>query len=237
MLGLVLRSLIGGGAVGQNFLGLAFGYQLCIGSANVDRDDGVIIILVAAALEIFKADFDRALVGIDGRHDVVELVAVEALGTIIGAMENRRAIGRLDDSLGTVRSNVDELQLDAAVDVAWLAIRIDELEAATGAVENVGHAVLGIAVRDDEKADLVARVQGDFCSALVRLQIAARAFQRCVRPENLDTRDGAIRTVSIHADGVLVTSRLAIEDDVAFEVIRDHDIGVAFNGSAGFFRN
>ena len=161
---------------------------------------------------------------------MVELIAVEALGTIIGAMENRRAIGRLDDGFGTVRSNVDELQLDAAVDVARLAIRIDELEAATGAVENVGHAVLGIAVRDDEKADLVARVQGDFCSALVRLQITARTFQRCVRPQDLDAGDGAIRTVRVHTDGILVASRLAVEDDVALEIIRDHDVCVAFNG-------
>ena len=32
--------------------------------------------------------------------------------------------------------------------------------------------------------------------------IAAGAFQRCVRPEDFDTRDGAIGTESIQADGL-----------------------------------
>ena len=86
---------------------------------------------------------------------MIQLVAVQTLRAVIGAVENRCAIRRLDDGFDAIGADLDQLQLGTTIDVAWLPVSIDKLEATAGAVQHLGHALLRKTVWNDEEADLV----------------------------------------------------------------------------------
>ena len=146
---------------------------------------------------------------------MIELVAVEALRAVIDAMEHRRPVCGFHHRLGAVVCNVDELQLTAAIDVARLARRIDELEASRPLVEDRSHARLRIAVGENEEAELIAGIDLQIGRALAGHQRPARTGERCVGEQNLHARDRTVGSNLVDAEYVFVSGALVQERDRA----------------------
>ena len=142
---------------------------------------------------------------------MIEIIAVEALRAVIGAVERRGAVLRGDNRRFAIGTGEDELHFLAAIDVARIALVVNEFERTALARQNVGHAFLRIAVGNDEEPDLIAAIHRHASRTLAGDKIAARTLQRSICEQDLHAADGAIWPDLVHADGVLVASCLAVE--------------------------
>ena len=198
--------------------------DLHVGCADVDGDDRVVEVAVAAALEVLEADAHDALGGIDRAGRVQDAVVVQRQRLGVGGAVIRVA---LDLNGLAVKAHEPELGIDGS-QPCDLAVGIAELEVAVGHLREV---ILRRAVGHDEEADLVAGPQIERLAVTGR-QVAAAALEAGVRPQHLHLGDLAVDDL-VPAERVQVARGLAIECHCALVILIDHQAVEPGDGGAG----
>ena len=149
------------------------GEQRGVGHSERYREYSVVKILVTTPLQIFEADFYGAIDVISGSVDVAHVVAVEAHRAVVDAVEDGRAISRLDQRLNSGAVDLNQLQFTAAVDVARLAVGANELEACRLIRQERCHTALAKAIGYDKETKLLAGLDANVDGADAADEIAA----------------------------------------------------------------
>ena len=199
------------GGIGEFTVGNCVAEHILItvtGSLIVDREHQVVVIFVAAAIEVFETDHQVAGFGIDARIGMGDIVGIQkAVGQIVvDGVEN---IIDIDFVALTLAFALTDLlagfvifdQLAVFVEFEIMVVR-----------DPVDPPVFVGAILDDEETETLARPQiidGELRFA--RHHIAAAAHLRGVLPGDLRLKRVAVGIDLVPADDVVVTGFFALE--------------------------
>ena len=148
--------------------------NLCIGRAHIDGEHRVIKVSVTAVVEIFKSQSNQSGIAVSQSHCMGYAIGVELVVVIRDPSSS--VVGVVNQlCFAAVLVDVPEAWIDR-VNTGDRAIAVSKLQTALVKVHVSITVVIGIAIGDDKKSQLISSLQTQIalCS---RLRAAARTWQ------------------------------------------------------------
>ncbi|CTQ75096.1 hypothetical protein LAX5112_04116 [Roseibium alexandrii] len=195
---------------------------------DVDGEDAVVKVPVAAIVKVFKPERDCSGIGFQDASGVQNAIRVQ-----INGLAESRCVIRIgaDHRFSAVRRDMIQ-PWSVTMDGGLIAIRI--LEHQLGGVfaflpnvqiQALIAAVQAVAIGDDKETERVTGLDIQVFPTFALNQIAAASLQRGVRPQNLDVCDKSIFLDLVVAESVSIAGCFTFEHNRHRMIIHDLNAG------------
>ncbi len=191
--------------------------------ADIDGEDAVVEILVAAAIHVLETQRYQAFIDIHGPHGMGNPVGIEGIAVVVGPRGGVVDVA-LDPDPGPGWRDIPKVGIDA-LDARRRPVGVAELEMPRREIDPVIMVVLAVAVGDDEEAHPLAGLDAQRARALAGNEMTAPADLRGIGEMEPYVADMTVAVHLVAAERVVIAGRHRAEDDVAF-VILGHGVGL-----------